>query len=107
MDDNSMVGQIDVLLKGGLQTEWQARAYSAEAVAALLARLQSLAPSDLQGKLVQAGFTLAPYVDPEDVDGIEQSCATCMYFERHRAWCDLPELMLPVRSAWSCVLWRI
>jgi len=107
MNDDATLRQMALLLDGGLQTRWQARAYSAEAVAEVLVRLQPLAPPDLHGKMVQAGFTRLPYVDPEDADGIEQSCATCMYFERHRGWCDLPELMLPVRPEWSCVLWRI
>ena len=40
-------------------------------------------------------------------DGIEQSCATCMYCERHRRYCALPELQLPVEPRWSCTLWRI
>ena len=54
-----------------------------------------------------AGFLRQAYVDPTDPDGIEQACSTCMYFERHRGFCALPELMLPVEPEWSCILWRI
>lgn len=39
--------------------------------------------------------------------GIEHACATCLYYERHRRFCNLPELMLPVEAEWSCIVWRI
>ena len=94
------------LLESGLETQWRHRADSSDAVNAVVAKLQELEPTDYQGKLVTAGFTPKPYVSPEEGD-IEQSCATCMYFERHRQFCDLPELKLPVMPDWSCVLWRI
>lgn len=94
------------LLDSGLETQWQDRAQSSEGVNAVVARLQQLEPTDYPGKLITAGFTPDPYVSPEEGD-IDQSCATCMYFERHRQFCDLPELKLPVMPEWSCVLWRI
>lgn len=106
MDEADVRQRIDQLLAGGLVTEWTERAYSSEQAIAVTAQLQAAA-DDLTGRLVLAGFTLTPYVAPEDADGIEQSCATCMYFERHRGWCNLAELMLPVKAEWSCILWRI
>lgn len=95
------------LLAGGLVTQHGERAYTSEQVNEVTARLQALASDDITGRLVLAGFTDQPHVDPDDADGIEQSCATCMYFERHRGWCNLAELMLPVKAEWSCILWRI
>jgi len=107
MADAELLLRIHQLLSGGLQTNWHARAYSADQVCTVIAALQQVSPDDLQGRLHKAGFTLQPYIGPEDPDAIEQSCATCMYFERHRGVCDLPELMLPVKPKWSCILWRI
>jgi len=102
-----MLAHIEGLLASGLVTSWETRAYSSEEVNAVAAQLQALDSADVQGRLVIAGFTETPYVAPDDEDGIEQSCATCMYFEHHRGWCNLPELVLPVKPAWSCILWRI
>ncbi len=107
MSDDALRARVDGLLSGGLQTEWMDRAYTSDQVIAVCRRLQSLAADEVTHKLVIAGFSPKPYVAPDDEDGIEQSCATCMYFERHRAFCALPELMLPVEPQWSCVLWRI
>lgn len=106
IDEPALLAQIEILLAGGLVTAWKTRAYTSEEVNAVTARLQALG-SDVQGRVVVAGFTETPYVAPDDADGIEQACATCMYFERHRGWCNLAELMLPVKPEWSCILWRI
>jgi hypothetical protein len=107
MDEATVLERIDDLLAGGLATDWQERAYTSEQVNAVTARLQALAADDLNSRLVIGGFTPTPYVPPDDPDDIEQSCATCMYFEHHRGWCNLPELLLPVKAKWSCILWRI
>lgn len=107
MSDDALRTWIEQRLSTGLQTEWRPRAYASDQIAAVCQRLQHLSADDAEGKLVTAGFTLEPYVDPGDADSIEQSCATCMYFERHRRFCALPELMLPVEPEWSCTLWRI
>jgi hypothetical protein len=107
MDEPAVLERIGELMAGGLATAWQERAYTSEQVLAATAALQALAPDDVPGRLVTAGFTPTPYAAPDDADGIEQSCATCMYFERNRGWCNLPELMLPVKAEWSCILWRI
>ncbi len=104
---DARLARIERLLRDGLATEWATRAYTDDAVHQVCRRLQALPGDDLESRLVIAGFTLEPYVDPADDAGIEQSCATCMYFERHRGWCALPELQLPVAPEWSCVLWRI
>lgn len=93
------------LLQDGLKTEWRERAYSSEAVNAIVARLQALTPGDEAGKLRVAGLTLTPFEDPDEE--IVQACETCMYFELQRQFCALPELQLPVRPQWSCRLWRI
>lgn len=94
------------LLDTGLDTEWRQRAYSGEAILERVAKLQALAPTDYVTKFKVAGFTSHSYRPPEDTE-LEHSCATCMYFARHRQYCELPELALPVRPEWSCVLWRI
>jgi hypothetical protein len=107
MSDAVLRSSVDALLASRLQTDWAQRAYTSDAVTAVSRRLQALKADDLEAKLTLAGFTSTPYVAPDDEDGIEQSCATCMYFERHRQFCVLPELMLPVHPAWSCILWRI
>lgn len=107
MTDDALRAHIEQRLRTGLQTEYTRRAYSSEEVNAVCQRLQQLPEGDVDAQLVVAGFTLEPWVDAEDTDGIEQSCATCMYFERHRAYCNLPELELPVEPRWSCILWRI
>ena len=106
-DDDSLRVRIGERLRAGLRTQCDARAYSSEAITAVCRHLQHLPQEDLEAKLVTAGFTPEPWVDPGDAEGIEQSCATCMYFERHRAYCVLPELDLPVEPQWSCILWRI
>lgn len=107
MSDDALREQIGRLLKDGLATEWAHRAYTSAEVNAVCQRLQELDRDDVEGRLVTAGFAAQPFVAPDDEDGIEQSCATCMYFERHREFCGLPELMLAVDPRWSCVLWRI
>ena len=107
MSDAELLARIDALLAKGLQTESARRAYSSEEVMAACQRLQAVSADDAEAKLVVAGFLRRPYVAAGDDDAIEQSCATCMYFERHRKYCALPELMLPVEPEWSCILWRI
>ena len=107
MDEPALLDHLDRLLADGLATQHAERAYTSQQVNVVTARLQALASGDLAGRLVVVGFTRTPYVEPHDADGIEQSCATCMYFERHRGWCNLAELMLPVKAHWSCILWRI
>ncbi|MEM9387305.1 MAG: hypothetical protein AAGA68_19760 [Pseudomonadota bacterium] len=95
--------QLKRQLKGGLDTEVEPRAYSHEQVMEVVARLARLPVEDHQAKLVVAGFTVEPYGEGED----EQACDTCMYYQVHRGFCELPELMLPVGPKWSCRLWRI
>ncbi len=97
--------RLSSLLQDGLETESRERAYTSQAVNAIVARLQALRPGDEAGKLRVAGFTARAYECVEEE--ITQSCATCMYFELHRQFCALPELQLPVRPEWSCRLWRI
>jgi hypothetical protein len=98
--------KLAAMLRGGLQTAWQLRAYSGDQIGAVVARLQELAPQDYAGKLRAAGFTVTAYYPPEEAE-LEQGCSTCMYYERNRQFCNLPELRLPVEAQWSCVMWRI
>lgn len=102
-DNETLRQQLEALLKGGLQTEIEPRAYSHEQVLEVVARLQSIDQADHANKLIVAGFTLIPYGDEDD----EQACETCMYYKTHQQFCELPELMLPVKPEWSCRLWRI
>jgi hypothetical protein len=109
MDDARLQVQraaIAAALQRGLATDWRQRAYSDAEVRRLIDALQALAPNDVEGRLRLSGFTLAPYVGDEDPE-IEQSCSTCMYFESHRRYCNLPELKLGVEPDWSCTLWRV
>ena len=96
---------LEALLRGGLQTEWTRRAYGDDDIAAVTRELDALDPDDVEGRLRVAGFTLQPY--QREGATIEESCRTCMYYARHREWCWLPALKLPVRPEWSCRLWRI
>jgi hypothetical protein len=105
-DDLALREELGRLLEGGLQTDWHERAYTTEAIDAVVRRLRAVDKKDYRGLLRVGGFTPAAYRAPEDAD-LEQECATCMYFERNRQFCNLPELDLPVRPEWSCVLWRI
>jgi hypothetical protein len=72
----------------------------------IVAELQSVAVDCLEDKLRIAGFTLSPHVSEIEPE-IEQACRTCMYYESHRKYCNLPELKLGVEPEWSCILWRV
>ena len=97
---------LEALLRGGLETEWRNRAYSDAEIEAVTRALRELAPGDHKGRLRVAGFTVEPYAGNAAGD-LEESCRTCMYFSRHRCFCALPVLKLPVKPEWSCRLWRI
>jgi hypothetical protein len=97
---------IEDALSNGLATDWPSRAYDDADVRRVVAALQAVPADAVNDKLRIAGFTLEPYAHP-DMPEIEQACHTCMYFEPHRRWCNLPELELGVEPQWSCILWRI
>lgn len=103
-DDDPLRERLGKMLASGLRTEWEERAYTSEQVSAVIARLQGLAKDDYEQKLVVGGFTDRPY---EGSDEISQDCSTCMYYLKHRRYCELPQLDLPVEPEWSCILWRI
>ena len=106
--DVSLRARINILLSGdALTSPWTQRALTQPSFNGIARRLQALAPNDLVGKLVVGGLTLVPYQPIGDEDRIEHSCATCLYYERHRRFYNLPELMLPVDPQWSCIVWRI
>ena len=109
MDDSALQAQrsaITAALKRGLATDWRHRAYSDEEIRRVVAALRDLAPDDLRGRLRIGGFSLGPFVGALNPE-IEQSCRTCIYYEIHRRYCNLPELKLGVEANWSCILWRI
>lgn len=106
-DDESVRTAVRDLLRSGLKTEAEPRAYTGEEVQRIIARLRAIPDADVGRKLVTAGFTLAPYVPPDGDGDLAQSCKTCMYYVVHRRFCDLPELRVPVEKDWSCRLWRI
>lgn len=109
IDDADLMYQRDAVgaaLRRGLVTGWQQRAYTDADIRRTTDALQALKSDDVLGRLRVAGFTLNPYVGEEQPE-IEQSCSTCMYYESHRRYCNLPELKLGVEPQWSCVLWRI
>jgi len=97
---------LEALLRGGLETEWRRRAYSDTDIEAVTRELRALPPGDYASQLRVAGFTATPYAGTAAA-GLEESCKTCMYFSRHRCFCVLPALKLPVKPEWSCLLWRI
>lgn len=97
---------IDATLRGGLATDCAQRAYDDADVRRVVAALQAIDGNNIDAKLKTAGFTLDPYLHP-DAPEIEQACHTCMYYEPHRRYCNLPELKLGVEPQWSCILWRI
>lgn len=103
-EDDTLRDELGLMLTGGLDTDWQNRAYTSEEVVKVVARLKLLAADDWQQKLVIGGFTDYPYGGDPD---ISQSCETCMYYLKHRKYCELPELDCPVEPQWSCILWRI
>jgi len=105
-DDDTLRNELGAMLANSLKTEWKDRAYTSDNVNSVVARLQQVAPDDYEKKLVIGGFTNYPYVN-EDAEDISQECSTCMYYLKHRKYCELPELEVPVEPEWSCILWRI
>lgn len=110
MADNDPARQNEALrsviadkLASGLKTEVFPRAETSKMVNAIIGRLRDQASDNLDRKLIIAGFT-DHVIEAGD---IEQPCETCMYYQVHHKFCDLPELMLPVEPEWSCRLWRI
>jgi hypothetical protein len=103
-EDDRLRQSIADLLKSGLETEVEPRAYDSEAVQQIVTALQEIPRSDFRGKLTKAGFTMTPY---RSAEGLEEACKTCMYYLSQRRFCQLPELMIPVEPEWSCRLWRI
>lgn len=101
-DDAQRRDEIKSILAGGLQTEVQPRADTHEMIQSIIGRLHT-SDGELKTKLVISGFTLAPV----EHDGVEQLCETCMYYQIHRRFCELPEHNFPVDPEWSCRLWRI
>lgn len=89
------------LLASGLETRVEPFPPTEKEFGEILKELRALAPDDLTGKLVIAGFKDHPH-GPDNA-----SCADCIYFLANRKWCDLPELAVPVEADWYCRLWRM
>ncbi len=104
MDDDSLREKLGKMLADGLETDWENRAYDSQQVAEVVNKLQSLEKDDWEQKLIIGGFTDYPYGEDEE---ISQSCETCMYYLKHRKYCELPCLDCPVEPEWSCIVWRI
>ena len=105
-DDAALRMLLARILGRGLKTEWKPRAYTPEAIHDVIEQLRTVDPQDYEAKLAIAGFLMHHY-RPDGYGEIEQGCSTCMYFERHNGFCDLPELAVPVEPNWWCRLWRI
>ena len=74
---------------------------------AVVRALQSPNRGGLIGMRVVSGFTLNPDVLKDDEPSIEPAGSSCIHRERHRRFCNLPGLMLPVEPQWSCIVWLI
>ncbi|PCI19457.1 MAG: hypothetical protein COB62_05560 [Piscirickettsiaceae bacterium] len=105
-DDKNLRHRLEAALSNGLNTQVEPRAYEHDDILRIVSELQSLNKTDYDDKLILAGFTLDAYNPGDDPDD-NQACETCMYYLVHRQFCELPELMLPVKENWSCRLWRI
>lgn len=98
--DAEVLATIAAKLREGLVTQMEPFPETEREFGQILDELREI-PSDLEQKLVIAGFSDRPY-GPE-----QQRCMECMYYLVHRRWCDLPELSVPVEPEWWCRLWRI
>ena len=100
-NDDLLRDRIGAMMGAGLKTQTEPFPETDKEFGKLLAEVRTLAPDDLQGKLVLTGFANTPY-GPD-----QMRCQECMYYLVHRKWCDLPELAVPVEADWWCRLWRI
>jgi hypothetical protein len=89
------------MLDSGLKTQVEPFPESDKEFAGIISELRALDPSDLEGRLVIAGFLNHPH-GPDKL-----RCMECINFLVNRKWCDLPELAVPVLPDWYCRLWRI
>jgi hypothetical protein len=104
MNDDALREKLGKMLVEGLETDWKTRAYDSQAVSKVIGQLEQLDHDNWEQKLIVGGFTNFPYGEGEE---IEQSCATCMYYLKHRKYCELPSLDCPVEPEWSCIVWRV
>ena len=100
-NDDLLRDRIGEMMAAGLNTQTEPFPETDKEFGKLLAEVRTLAPDDLEGKLVLTGFVNTPY-GPD-----QMRCQECMYYLVHRKWCDLPELAVPVEADWWCRLWRI
>lgn len=98
---DGLLAEITEVLGNGLETRTEPFPETHKEFGAVLEELRALAPEDVTGRLVIAGFVDHPY-GPD-----QQRCQECMYYLVHRKWCDIPEISLPAEPDWWCRLWRI
>lgn len=98
---DELLAEITTILASGLRTQVAPFPPTEREFSAILTELRELAPDDVTGRLVVAGFVNHP-VGPD-----AQRCQECIYFLVHRKWCDIPEVSLPAEPDWWCRLWRI
>ncbi|MBS1991492.1 MAG: hypothetical protein JSS86_19555 [Cyanobacteria bacterium SZAS LIN-2] len=87
------------MLKSGLKTHTEPVPESNTQFDAIVAELAEIDASDVEKKLVVAGYLDHPVED--------MRCLECIYYLNHRKWCNLPEINLPAEPEWWCRLWRI
>ena len=74
---------------------------------AVVRALQSPNRGGLIGMRVVSGFTLNPDVLKADGPRIEPAGSNGIHRQRHRRFCSLPGLMLPLPPRCFCMAWRI
>ena len=100
-DHQELLESMRRMLATGLETTVEPFPSTEKEFFRIAEALRALAPDDIKGKLVIAGFLDHPY-GPEN-----WKCADCIYYLANRKWCDLPELAVPVEPDWYCRLWRM
>jgi hypothetical protein len=93
--------RIAELMERGLETEVEPFPETEKEFGEIVARLRTLEPDNLEGKLVIGGFLDHPW-GPDKL-----RCMECINYLVNRKWCDLPELSVPAEPDWYCKLWRI
>jgi hypothetical protein len=98
---DALLKQMAEMMASGLQTAVEPFPETEREFGAIIDELRALAPDDVTGKLVVAGFLDRPW-GPEKL-----RCQECISYLVNRKWCDIPEVSLPAEPDWYCKLWRI
>jgi hypothetical protein len=97
--DTELLQRISKMLSDGLKTKTEPVPEDNRQFDLIAAELSDVDASDVVQKLVISGYV------NHAVD--EMRCLECMYYLKHRKWCNLPEINLPAEPDWWCRLWRI